>query len=431
MFDSGSLSVNSKGYLTIGGADTATLAAQYGTPLYVMDEDLILENCRRFRLAMQTCYAESGVAYACKAFCCKKICRIADQEGLYLDVVSAGELYTALAAGFPTGRIILHGSNKSAQELSMAIENGVGRIVADHMTELLTINRLAAEAQKTVDVLLRIKPGVDVHTHHAIITGNAASKFGFSLEHDEALQAVQTALDSPNIHLIGLHCHIGSQITEPEPFVLAAEVMAGFLGRIKQVTGLELQELNLGGGFAIRYTEEDVPDCSLDCIRRTANTLFASCARNGIRVPRVFIEPGRAIVGPAGLTLYTVGAVKRVSDTLTYVSVDGGMADNPRYALYQSRYTAVAAGRMGEEPDSVVTIAGRCCESGDIIGEHLCLPDMHPGELLAVLCTGAYNYSMASNYNRLPKPAVIMVSGGKPRVAVQRQSLDDLINGDA
>ncbi len=430
MFNSGSLSVNSKGHLTIGGADTATLAAQYGTPLYVMDEDLIIENCRRFRLAMQACYAESSVAYACKAFCCKEICRIADREGLHLDVVSAGELYTALAAGFPAGRIILHGSNKSAQELSMAIENGVGRIVADHITELLTINRLAAEAQKTVDVLLRIKPGVDVHTHHAVITGNAASKFGFSLEHDEALQAVKTALSSSNIQLIGLHCHIGSQIAEPEPFAQAAQVMAGFLGRIKQETGLELNELNLGGGFAIRYTEEDAPDCSSECIRQTADALSTACARNGIQTPRVFIEPGRAIVGPAGLTLYTVGAVKRVSDALTYVSVDGGMADNPRYALYQSRYTAIAAGRMGEEPHSTVTVAGRCCESGDIIGEQLLLPDMHPGELLAVLCTGAYNYSMASNYNRLPKPAVVMVSNGKPRIVVQRQSLDDLMNRD-
>ena len=425
------LTVNEQGHLAIGGRDTLALAEQYGTPLYVMSETAIRENCRLYRRSMERFYRGRGlVAYASKAFCCKAVCRIAAEEGLGLDVVSAGELYTAKAAGFPMEKVIFHGSNKTAEELTMALEYGVGRIVADNLTELRTLDALAAAKGVTAPVMLRVKPGIDAHTHEFIRTGQIDSKFGFALETGEALEAVKLALDSRNLRLIGLHCHIGSQIFEIDPFCLAVKVMLEFMGLICRETGAVLGELNLGGGFGIRYIPENDPVAYDRYMEKVAKTVEQCCQKLGFPTPFILLEPGRSIVGAAGLTLYRVGSVKTIPGVRTYVSVDGGMGDNPRYALYRADYTFLAAARAGDPKTQTVTVAGKYCESGDLLGENVPLQEIVPGEVLAVLATGAYNYSMASNYNRNPRPPVVLVGEKGDRVIVRRESLEDLIRND-
>ena len=432
MYVSDSLNINSDGHLTIGGLSTVALAAEYGTPLYVMDEDKIRENCRSFKASLEKFYEGNGtVTYASKAFCCKAICKIAMEEGLGLDVVSAGELHTAEAVGFPPEKIFFHGNNKTAGELSSALQYGVGRIVVDNLTELEVLSKMAsAVGGKTANILLRIKPGIDAHTHDFIRTGQIDSKFGFALETGEAMQAVKQALGTDNICLKGIHCHIGSQIFDIAPFELAAEVMLGFMADIKDETGVELPELNLGGGFGIKYLPSQTPVPYETYMGRVSEAVHKACKQRRLALPRIIVEPGRAIVGCEGITLYTVGAVKNIPNVRTYVSVDGGMADNPRYALYKAEYQAVVANKAAQPCSETITVAGKCCESGDLIGEGMLTQEPKAGDILAILSTGAYNYAMASNYNRLPKPAVVMVKGGKARIVVKRQSLDELLQDD-
>ena len=425
------LDINELGHLTIGGADTLALVEEYGTPLYAMSEEAIRENCRLYRRSMERFYQGRGmVAYASKAFCCKAMCTIAREEGLGLDVVSAGELYTARAAGFPMERVLFHGNNKTPEELAMALEYGVGRIVADNLTELGTLNAMAAARGVIAPVMLRIKPGVDAHTHSFIRTGQIDSKFGFALETGEALGAVKLALEAKSLRLTGLHCHIGSQIFEIEPFCHAVTVMLEFMGLICRETGTALAELNLGGGFGIRYIAENDPVPYDRYMEKISGVVKSCCTKLGFPEPFLILEPGRSIVGAAGLTLYRVGEVKVIPGVRTYVSVDGGMGDNPRYALYHADYTFTAAARAGETKTQVVTVAGKCCESGDLLGENVPLQEVKPGEVLAVLATWAYNYSMASSYNRNPRPPVVLVGENGPRVIVRRESLEVLVAND-
>lgn len=431
MFVSECLDVNAQGHLTIGGLDTVELAKEFGTPVYIMDENQIRQHCRDFVESMNETYNGHGhVLYASKAFSCKEMCRICQEEGMGLDVVSGGELYTALQAGFPANRIYMHGNNKTRQELQMALDAGITRIIVDNLTELHTLNTLAEQAGKKADIMFRIKPGIDAHTHSFIQTGQIDSKFGVALETGEAMDIIAQAAKLENVEVVGVHCHIGSQIFDLAPFELAAKVMTNFMADVKDKLGLSLSELNLGGGYGIKYLDSHNPVEYDAYIRSVSEVVKDTANSRGISVPKIIMEPGRSIVGPAGITLYTVGAVKEIPNVRTYVSVDGGMTDNPRYILYQSEYSALLANRAGDKPVKPVTIAGKCCESGDLLAEGVMMPEVKAGDTLAVLATGAYNYSMASNYNRIPRPPVVMVSGGKSKVAVKRETYDDLIRND-
>ncbi|MBQ8568859.1 MAG: diaminopimelate decarboxylase [Oscillospiraceae bacterium] len=431
MYVSKNLDVNSDGHLTIGGMDTVKLAEEYGTPLYVVDEELVREHCRSFRSSIDNYYGGKGLAcYASKAFSCKAMYRIMKEEGMGIDVVSGGELYTALKADFPMEKVCFHGNNKTNDELKLALESKVGRIIVDNISELERLDRLAGEMGITADIMFRIKPGIDAHTHDFVKTGQIDSKFGFALETGEAMEAVKAAVKCENVKLTGLHCHIGSQIFDIDPFVCAAEVMLKLISSIKKELGLEIKELNLGGGFGIKYTEKDNPTPYDSYMKTVSEKVKQVCAEENISLPFIYIEPGRSVIAPAGITLYTVGAVKNIPDIRTYVSVDGGMCDNPRYALYKSEYEIVAANRAAEPRTEIITVAGKCCESGDLIGEGMAIQPVGPGDIMAVLATGAYNYSMSSNYNRIPKPAVVMVRNGESRVVVKRETLDDIIRND-
>lgn len=425
------LGINKLGHLTIGKMDTVALAKAYKTPLYVMDEKQIRQACRDYRESIEKNYDGDGlVLYASKAFCCKEMCRIIKSEGLGLDVVSAGELYTALSAGFPAEKICFHGNNKTADELEYALEHNVGYIVVDGFYELELLNKLAGKKGCKPSIMFRVKPGIDAHTHKFIRTGQIDSKFGVALENGEAMEFAKKAAALPNVALKGIHCHIGSQIFDIAPFELAAERMLTFLHDVKQETGVQLEIVNLGGGFGIRYTQADTPVPYGKYMETVAGVLKNTCKKLGMPVPFIMIEPGRSIVGPAGLTLYTVGSVKEIPNVRTYVAVDGGMTDNPRYALYQAEYEAVVANRAGEPKTEKVTVAGKCCESGDLIGENMMIQQVNSGDILAVLATGAYNYSMASNYNRISRPAVIMVRDGQAREIVRRETMEDLLRND-
>ncbi|MGN0642948.1 MAG: diaminopimelate decarboxylase [Huintestinicola sp.] len=431
MLVSKNLSVNEEGHLTAGGVDTVSLAKQYGTPLYVMDEDLIREHCRSFKGSMDKYYGGAGlVCYASKAFCCKAMCKIMLEEGLGLDVVSEGELYTALSVGFPPEKLCFHGNNKTDEEIAYALENNVGRIIVDNIYELNRLNELAEKTGKTANIMYRIKPGIDAHTHNFIMTGQIDSKFGFALETGEAYEAVKAAIAHSHINLVGLHCHIGSQIFDIDPFVRAAEVMLTFIAKIRNELGFEVKELNLGGGFGIRYTEEDAPAAYDKYMEKVSEKVKEVCSAQNIALPFILIEPGRSIAAPAGITLYTVGGKKTIPNIRTYVSVDGGMCDNPRYALYQSKYDVEVANKASLPKSETVTVAGKCCETGDLIGEGMEIQPVEPGDILAVLATGAYNYSMSSNYNRIPKPAVVMLKNGESRVVVKRETLEDIVRND-
>ncbi|MCQ2514480.1 MAG: diaminopimelate decarboxylase [Ruminococcus sp.] len=431
MFVNDCLNVNEKGHLTIGGCDTVELAKEYGTPLYILDENTIRNTCRSYVSSFQKFYNGNGMPlYASKALSCKELCRIANEENIGLDVVSGGEIYTAVQAGFPMEKTHFHGNNKTAQEISFAIDSKVGKFVVDNLYELELLNSIAKEKNVVVNISLRIKPGVDAHTHNFIRTGQIDSKFGFALETGEAFEAVKKALSYENLSLTELHCHIGSQIFDIDPFVTAAEIMVTFMGKIKNELDVTISELNLGGGFGIMYTSDDEPVPYENYMEKVSVAVKAKSAEFGLPVPYIYIEPGRSIVGEAGITLYTVGGRKEIPDIRTYVSIDGGMPDNVRYALYQSAYTVVNASKADKEPDELVTVAGKCCETGDLIQEHTKVANVEVGDTLAVLSTGAYNYSMASNYNRIPRPAMIMVKDGKSRVIIKRESYEDLVRND-
>lgn len=431
MFVSDCLNVNEKGHLEIGGCDTIDLAEKYGTPLYVVDENEIRKNCRAFVKSIEDNYNGHGtVAYASKAFSCMEMYRICKQENMSIDTVSAGEIYTALKAGFPAERIYFHGNNKTLNEIEFALDNNVGRIVVDNLTELEKIEKAAEKRNITAKIMFRIKPGIDAHTHSFIRTGQIDSKFGLALENGEAMVGVKRALDLKNVELCGLHCHIGSQIFDISPFELAAEVMMDFIAKIKEETGAEIKELNLGGGFGIKYTGEDKPAPYSDYMNRVAAVIKKKAEEHSMELPFIIIEPGRSIAGAAGITLYTVGAVKEIENVRTYVSIDGGMTDNPRYILYQSTYEILCANKANEPKTEKITLAGKCCESGDLIQENAVIQKVVPGDTIAVLSTGAYNYSMASNYNRIGRPAVVMTNNGESRIIVKRESFEDLVRND-
>ncbi len=431
MFISDSLSVNDIGHLTIGGADVVSLAEKYGTPLYIMDEDKIRRTCKLYVDALSQCYGENFmVHYASKAFSTKAIYKIIEEEGLGADVVSGGELFTALSAGFPPEKISFHGNNKTRDEIIFALRSNIKEFIVDNREELYTINEEAGKASKIANISFRVKPGVDAHTHDFVKTGQIDSKFGVALENGEAFDIVSEAIGLDNVRVTGLHCHIGSQIFDPEPFAHAAEIMMSLVAKIKKELGLEIEELNLGGGFGVRYVDGDDPKEILSSVKNFTDVVKSEAARLSIKLPFISIEPGRSIVADAGITVYTVGSVKEIKNIRTYASVDGGMTDNPRYALYGAEYSMLLPARPLSKPEKAYTIAGRNCESGDLLGKDIMLPEFSAGELLAVLTTGAYNYSMASNYNRVPRPPVVMVKGGEDRLVVKRETYEDIISND-
>ncbi len=425
------LDVNAQGHLTIGGMDVPALAEKYGTPLYLMDEGAIRATCRDIQTALRTYYpGTSLVAYASKAFSCTYMYRMMMEEGMGIDVVSGGELYTALSAAFPADRIYFHGNNKTPDEIRYGISSGVRRFVADNRDELMLLEQIAAGEGVVLDIALRITPGVDAHTHEFVQTGKIDSKFGFTLPNGEAMAALLQAIALPHLNPVGIHCHIGSQIFEAEPFEHTVSLMMGLMADVYTRCGHVLRELNLGGGFGIRYIESHQPRSIDEVVRVTAQAVIKNARERNLPLPELVLEPGRFIVGDHGITVYTIGSVKEIPGVRTYVSVDGGMTDNPRYALYGAVYEAVLPERPRAPKSKTVTVAGRCCESGDMVARDIKFPEAKAGELLAVLATGAYNYSMASNYNRVPRPPVVMVYDGADRVAVRRETYRDLTSLD-
>lgn len=422
--------VNQQGHLQIGGIDTIELANKYGTPLYVYDVSLIRENCRAFVDTFQQLGVQAKVAYASKAFSSIAMLQVVKQEGLCLDVVSEGELYTAIRADFPRERIHLHGNNKSIQELTMAIEEGIGCIVVDNFHEIELISQQLETYDQTMDVLMRVTPGVDSKTHQYIMTGNEDSKFGFNLQNGQAEEAFKLLRREKRIHFKGLHCHIGSQIFETARFIQTAEVLFDYLSRWNRLDGFVPEVLNLGGGFGIRYTEDDHPLSLKSYAEQLTETVQLHAEQLNMPMPEIWLEPGRAIAGNAGITLYTVGSMKDIPDVRKYISVDGGMTDNLRPALYQAKYEAVLANKAYRTPTDTASIAGKCCESGDMLIWDLPLPDAEYGDILAVFSTGAYGYSMASHYNRIPKAAVVFVEDGKDQLVVRRESYEDVVRND-
>ncbi len=426
----GTMQTNEKGRLVIGGCDTKELVKEFGSPLYVMDEEFIRENCRNYYESFTASYPNSLVIYASKAFMTTAMCHVVESEGLGLDVVSDGELYTALKAGFPVNQIYFHGNNKNADELKFALEAKVGRIVADNIYEIENINRIAGSVKTRADILIRLTPGIEAHTHEYIQTGQIDSKFGLVISNGQALEGIKRALELENINLKGLHCHIGSQIFELESYQHASEVMMDFLQKVYDETGHRIEELNLGGGFGIYYVSGDKPANIKTYAAMVMETINRKAEELNYPMPKIIVEPGRSIVGEAGTTLYTVGSVKDIPGVRKYVAVDGGMTDNPRPALYQARYEAVLANKVNEPKTEEVSIAGKCCESGDMLIWDLHVPAVEPGDILAVFCTGAYNYSMSSNYNRIGRPAVVFVRDGYADLVVRRETLDDLVQND-
>ena len=426
----GTMGINEKGHLEIGGCDTVSLAREFGTPLWVMDEACIRQQCRNFKKAFID-KTNGDVAYASKAFLNLAMAVIIKEEGLSLDVVSGGELFTALQSGFPAQRIYFHGNNKSREEILMAIHSGVGRIMVDNFYEAEMIEEIARDTGwGPVAVMLRIAPGVEAHTHEYCQTGQEDSKFGFSLASNQAMEAVKLISRSEVLELKGIHCHIGSQIFETESFVVAIDIMLDFMASIYQETGFIIEELNLGGGFGIYYSQGDAPQSIEAYADKIIAAVSVKADRVGLPVPKIIVEPGRAIVGPAGTTLYTLGAAKNIPGIRKYVSVDGGMSDNIRPALYGAVYEAMAANKALLEPGELVSVAGKCCESGDMLIWDIPLPHLEPGDILAVSCTGAYCYTMSSNYNRLPRPAVVLVRDGQAEVIVKGESYEDILRND-
>lgn len=429
MFLLGTQRVNGVGHLEIGGCDTVELAARFGTPLYVMDEAHIRHQIRAMKRAFEALHAETELIYASKAFSCLAIARIMDEEGMMIDVASAGELHTALRARFPAERIVFHGNNKSREELTMALDAGIARVIVDNEQELHLLNEIAGQKGVIQPIALRLTPAVDPETHRLIQTGRADTKFGFNIEGGMARRGVETALALPNLKLVGLSSHIGSQILDANFFKMGARLMCEFLAEVQKEFGVTIEELDLGGGLGIRYLPEDVTPSMEEYARSVVGTVYEVCAELGVDVPRLAIEPGRSLVGEAGTTLYEVGTIKTIPDVRTYVSVDGGLSDNPRPALYQAEYFCLNASRANSTERARVAIAGKHCET-DVLIESTEIAPPEPGDILAVYSTGAYNQSMASNYNRFRRPAVVLVNQGEAELIVERESLEDLIRYD-
>jgi len=409
------------------GYDTVELGKKYGTPLYVLSEEIIRDRCREIRTDFLERHSNTRAAYASKAFLTMTMCKIIDSEGLGLDVVSGGELYTAMKAGFPAEKIMFHGNNKNYQEIEMAIENNVGRIVVDNLDEIDMIEEIASRMNKTVKTLMRVAPGVEGETHKYIITGQKDSKFGIPLDKNIINEAVSKSIKSEHIDLMGFHFHLGSNLFENNSYVIAIETVMEIYKELKDDLGFIGRELNTGGGFGIYYTKKDCVKPLEYFTDSIIETVRNCCADLDLDKPTVIIEPGRWIVGEAGITLYTIGAVKEIPNIRTYASVDGGLPDNPRPALYSAKYEAIVANKYNLETDRLVTIAGRCCETGDILIWDLKVPEISRGDTLAVLSTGAYNYSMANNYNKLPRPAVLLLSKDGERIIVERETYEDLL----
>jgi diaminopimelate decarboxylase len=462
----GTQKINDRGHLEVGGCDTVELAREHGTPLYVVDEDCLRQSCRDYRRAFESRYPSVHISFSSKAFTTAALCRVVDQEGLGVDVSSGGELQTALHAGVAPQRIFMHGSNKSRAEMEMAITAGVGRLGIDHLGEIDALqeiavgatsafaddeacppaagelrrtkascrSREAADARRIaprahLDVLIRVTPGVTADTHTHIQTGRVDTKFGFPLVGGAAMEAAAKVLQAPNLRLCGINCHIGSQIFDLDPFREAAEMMVDFAAQVRDALGLTLPDLDLGGGIGVRYREQDHPPSLDEYAEAVTGAVRERCRLRDLPLPRLIQEPGRRIVGEAGVTLYTIGVVKEIPGIRTYVSVDGGLSDNPRPALYDAKYDAIVANKAAQPRTRTVTVAGKHCETDTLITD-LAAPQISPGDILAVQTTGAYNYSMSSNYNRLPRPAVVLVQGGKADVIVERETLDDLLRQD-
>ena len=427
------ITVSESGCLLFAGQDTVELARQYGTPLYLMDEDKIRENCRVYAAAFQKHFGDRArPLYASKANSFKRIYEIMKEEQMGIDVVSSGEIYTALQAGYDLSRAYFHSNNKTDADIRYSMENGIGYFVADNVEEIRAIEAEAARRGVRQKVLLRLTPGIDPHTYEAIATGKVDSKFGSAIETGQAEEITAFTLQQPHVELVGFHCHVGSQVFAEDVFERAAVIMLEFVAAMKNKYGYMAQQLDLGGGYGVRYVESD-PDLDVDTkVGEVAAAIRQACARLEIDLPEIHMEPGRSIVGAAGMTLYTAGTVKKIPGYKNYVSVDGGMPDNPRFALYGASYTCLLANKMNEPAGFECSVVGRCCESGDIIQEHVMLPaSVGRGDIVAVCTTGAYNYSMASNYNRLPRPPIVMLrGGGEHYVAVRRESLEDLCRND-
>ncbi|MCG8482888.1 MAG: diaminopimelate decarboxylase [Clostridia bacterium] len=422
--------MNEEKNLFFDGADTVKLAEKYGTPLYVMSESYILERCHEIKRDYLNKYKNTRAVFASKAFLNMEMCRIIAREGLGLDVVSGGELHTAIKAGFPMERCVFHGNNKSYSEIEMAVSNDVGRIVVDSEYELEMIEGMAKDHNKTIPILFRITPGVDVHTHKFISTGQQDSKFGIPLNQDILYTYIRKAMEMKHVELKGFHFHIGSQLLDNTCHLMALDVLLDLLKKVKEDLDFEAKEINLGGGFGIHYTGEEKRHDLSYFVDPMMENIYSKCEAYQLSIPEVTIEPGRWIVGEAGISLYTIGAIKEIPNIRTYVSVDGGMTDNLRPALYDAKYEAVIANKVNEAKEQLVTIAGKCCESSDILIWDIDVPPLETGDILAVFCTGAYNYTMANNYNRLPRPAVVMVKEGQDRLMVKRETYDDLLGRD-
>ena len=426
------LSISGDGRLLFAGQDVSGLAKRFGTPLYLLDADRIRKNCRSYVQSFSSCFPEGSFPlYAGKANSFTAIYRIIKEESMGIDVVSPGEIRTAVNAGFPMDKAYYHGNCKSDGDIKYAMDAGVGCFVVDNLEELFAVNREASLRGMRQKILIRVTPGIDPHTYEAVNTGTSECKFGFSLETGLADEAVRNAASAPNTDLAGLHCHIGSMVFEEDVFERTAELMIAFAKRCEEKYGVKTRELDLGGGIGTRYTEADGHVSVPEKIASIGRALKNACRKYGISEPKCFLEPGRSIVADAGMTVYTVGSVKRIPGYRTYVAVDGGMTDNPRYALYGSRYTWLAPEKMSEPAEMFCTLSGKCCESGDIICQDIFLPEsIRRGDYVAVCTTGAYNYSMASNYNRFGRPPVVMLDGGRADVVVRRESLEDLIRLD-
>lgn len=419
---------DAQGNLTFAGQSVAALAEQYGTPLYLMDEDRIRENCRLYLSVMREAFGEGSYPlYASKAACFKRIYTVLREEGMAADFVSLGEIHTAVADGFPMEKTCFHGNNKTDEEIAYAMDHGVGCFIVDSAWELDAVEKAAEKRGAVQDILLRLTPGIDPHTYEAIATGKVDSKFGTAIETGQAMPLVQAALGRKHVRLLGYHCHVGSQVFDEDGTVYhdAADIMLRFAKDVQRELGFTASVLNLGGGYGVRYVESDPPVDIAANLRKLASHIRAVCQSLGFPMPQVRLEPGRSIVADAGMTLYRVGTVKQITGYKNYVSIDGGMTDNPRYALYGAKYTVLHAART--DADFRCDLVGRCCESGDVIQPDILLPKPQRGDVIAVCTTGAYNYSMASNYNRVPRPPIVMLHGGTSEIAVRRETPDDLI----
>ena len=426
------ITTGQNGHLFFAGQDTVELARQYGTPLYLLDEDQIRENCRVYTKAFKKHFGPGArPLYASKANAFKHIYQIMREENMGIDVVSSGEIYTALQAGYPLENAYFHSNNKTDEDIRYAIANHIGYFVADNVEEVKAVDAEAARAGIRQKILLRLTPGIDPHTYEAVATGKVDSKFGSAIETGQAEEITAFTLKREHIELVGFHCHVGSQVFAEDIFERAAVIMLEFVADMKKKYNYLAQQLDLGGGYGVRYVDSD-PYLDVDKkVSEVAAAIKETCQRLGIEMPDIHMEPGRSIVANAGMTLYTAGTLKKIPGYKNYVSIDGGMPDNPRFALYKSSYTCLLANKMTEDKDFECSVVGRCCESGDIIQEHVMLPhSVQRGDTVAVCTTGAYNYSMASNYNRLPRPPIVMLSGGKSYVAVRRESLADLCLND-